>query len=135
MTAEERSNLATIRTYLAALEAGTAGEELGRFFAPEAVQVEFPNKLNPNGGRSDVPTLLKRSEQGRQVLERQSYEIQSEIAQGSRVAVEAIWRGVLKVPLGTLQPGATMTAYFAMFFELQDGRIVAQRNYDCFEAF
>jgi hypothetical protein len=37
------------------------------------------------------------------------------------------------VPLGTLAAGAAMTAHFAMFFELSEGRIALQRNYDCFE--
>lgn len=134
MTSAESSNLATVRSYLAALEAGASGAELARFFAPHAVQIELPNKLNPAGGRSDLATLLKRSEQGKNLLERQRYDVQSEIEQGSRVAVEAVWTGVLKVPFGSLQPGSEMKAYFAMFFDFEDGRIVQQRNYDCFEA-
>jgi hypothetical protein len=39
----------------------------------------------------------------------------------------------LAVPLGELAAGASMRAHFAMFFELEDGRIRRQRNYDCFE--
>lgn len=129
----EAVNLATVRAYLEALEAGAAGEALARFFAPDARQVELPNRLNPNGGDSDLPTLLRRAEQGRKLLRSQSYQIRSEVAQGSRVAVEALWTGTLAVPLGTLAAGATMTAHFAMFFELSEGRIRVQRNYDCFE--
>jgi ketosteroid isomerase-like protein len=29
--------------------------------------------------------------------------------------------------------GGEMRAYFAVFFEFRDGKIVAQRNYDCFD--
>jgi len=122
-----------VRSYLAALEAGAVGDELARFFTTDAVQVELPNKLNPAGGRSDLPTMLKRAEQGRHILHKQTYEIRSEVAEGSRVAVEAVWTGVLKVPVGSLQPGATMKAHFAMFFEFDGGRIASQRNYDCFD--
>lgn len=88
----ELENLATIRAYLAALESGAHGEQLARFFVPDAVQIELPNLLNPNGASSDLATILTRAEQGR-------------------------------------------NAHFAMFFEMADGRIRLQRNYDCFEPF
>ncbi len=129
----ESENLATVRAYLAALESGATGDALARFFATEALQVELPNKLNPNGGQSDLPTLLIRAKQGQKILQHQRYEILSEIAQGSRAAVEARWSAVLAVPVGSLPTGATMHAHFAMFFEFSAGRISLQRNYDCFD--
>ena len=77
--------------------------------------------------------MLKRAEQGQKLLRQQRYEIRSEVAQESRVAVEAVWNAVLAVPFGTLPAGGSMKAHFAMFFELTEGRISVQRNYDCFE--
>ncbi|MBD2100401.1 nuclear transport factor 2 family protein [Leptolyngbya sp. FACHB-261] len=133
MTDAEESNLALVRSYLAALEAGTVGEDLIQFFTPDAVQVELPNLLNPKGGESDLPTILVRSKQGQKLLSTQRYEIRSEIVQGSRVAVEALWTGTLGLALGELAAGSTMRAYFAVFFEFSYGRIRSQRNYDCFE--
>lgn len=133
MTDMEAANLATVRSYLAAIEAGAVGEALARFFTADAAQIELPNKLNPHGGQSDLSTMLKRAEQGRNILLRQSYEVRSELAQDSRVAVEALWSGVLAVPFGSLPAGANMTAHFAMFFEFKNGLICSQRNYDCFE--
>jgi len=133
MTDLEAANLSTIRTYLEALQSGAAGEALARFFTPDAQQVELPNRLNPSGGVSDLRTILARSEQGRKLLRSQRYELRSEIAQGNRAAVEAIWTGVLALPLGSLPAGASMKAHFAMFFAFKDGRISLQRNYDCFE--
>lgn len=133
MTSLESANLATVRSYLTALESGAVGEELARFFTADAVQIELPNKLNPAGGQSDLPVLLQRAEQGQKLLLEQSYNVRSELAQDARVAVEAIWTGVLAVPFGSLSAGASMKAHFAMFFDLRDGRIAVQRNYDCFE--
>ncbi len=49
------------------------------------------------------------------------------------VALEVLWTGTLAVALGTLPVGGQMRAHFAMFLEFRDGKIVAQRNYDCFE--
>jgi ketosteroid isomerase-like protein len=135
MTPEEQANLETIRTYLAAVESGKADALLRSIFTEDIRQIELPNRLNPSGQQSDLAGMLQRSEQGRKVLRSQRYEILSEVAQGSRVAVEAVWTGILAVPLGTLTPGSEMKAHFAMFFEFRDGRIASQRNYDCFEAF
>jgi ketosteroid isomerase-like protein len=130
---DEAANASTVREYLGALESGVSGQALARFFTSDARQVELPNRLNPGGGESDLATLLRRSEQGRQLLSEQRFEVTSEVAQGDRVAVEAKWTGTLAVPLGTLQSGTVMKAHFAMFFEFRDGRIRVQRNYDCFE--
>jgi ketosteroid isomerase-like protein len=129
----EVANLALLRSYLAALEAGAVGDALARFFTADAEQVELPNRLNPGGGRSDLATMLARAEQGRKLLTVQRYVIHRMVAHGSEVAVEAEWTGVLAVALGSLSPGAEMRAHFAMFFDIENGRIRTQRNYDCFE--
>ncbi len=69
---------------------------------------------------------------GQKLLSDQRYEIVSAVAEGESVAVEALWVGTLAAPVGTLREGAEMRAAFAMFFRFQDGRILTQRNYDCF---
>src|SRR5437870_5371020 len=132
MTSMEASNLALIRSYLAALARGAVGQELAAFFTPDAVQIELPNLLNRSGGQSNLTTLLERAEQGRALLRSQSYEIRSELARDLHVAVEAFWTGTLAAPLGNLPAGFIMKAHFALFFELSAGRIFRQRNYDCF---
>jgi ketosteroid isomerase-like protein len=133
MTAEETEQITLVRAYLAALAAGEVGEALARFFTADALQIEWPNRLNSTGGQSDLAMLIKRSEQGKQLLSKQTYQIRSEIVSGNKAAVEAEWCATLAVPLGSLAAGAAMKAYFAMFFEFKDGRIAIQRNYDCFE--
>jgi ketosteroid isomerase-like protein len=134
MTHDEAANIETIKAYLAALAAGAVGEDLARFFASDALQIEFPNKLNPKGGESDLETLLRRAEQGRGLLASQTFDVHSVVARGDQVSVEAKWSGTLAVSLGALSAGSTMKAHFAMFFELANGRIRRQRNYDCFES-
>lgn len=129
------THLETVAAYLQALAEGECGSPLARFFTEDARQIEMPNRLNPGGRESDLATMLQRSEQGRGFLLRQSFEILSGLESGERVAVEARWSGVLAVPVGTLAAGAEIKAHLAMFFELRDGRIHRQRNYDCFEPF
>lgn len=132
MAAPEIQNIALIREYLSALEAGEAGDSLRGFFNDDAAQIELPNLLNRNGQESNLEQLVQRSVLGQKLLSAQRYEILSIIADDDNVAVEAHWAGKLAVPLGTLSAGAEMKAAFAMFFRCREGRISSQRNYDCF---
>jgi ketosteroid isomerase-like protein len=133
MENSEDKNLHLIRTYLHALQNGEAGDALRRFFTDDVRQVEMPNRLNNRGQQSNLDDILRRSQQGLKILERQQYEIVSELFQGDSAAVEARWTGVLAIAVGTLAAGAEMKASFAMFFHFRDGRIALQRNYDCFD--
>jgi ketosteroid isomerase-like protein len=133
MTNVEAQNVSIVRAYLAALQSGKAGEALRHFFADDVLQVEMPNQLNKQGQQSDLENILRRSQQGLTLLQRQQFEIVSEIARDDRVAVEARWTGVLAVTFGAIASGTEMKASFAMFFEFRDGQIAVQRNYDCFD--
>ena len=117
-----------------ALQNGEAGDALRRFFTDDVRQVEMPNQLNNRRQESNLEHILQRSQQGLKILRRQQYEIVSTLGQGDRVAVEARWTGVLAMALGTLTAGTETKASFAMFFHFRDGRIVTQRNYDCFDS-
>ncbi|MCX6046136.1 MAG: nuclear transport factor 2 family protein [Chloroflexi bacterium] len=127
------SNLEIARRYLTAIERGATGETLAAFFAPDVVQEEFPNRLVPQGARRDLAALLDGAERGQKVLSGQRYEIQNELASGNFVVLEVIWIGTLAIPIGSLAIGDTMRAHFAVFIEFRDGKIIAQRNYDCFD--
>lgn len=131
----DTDQLAFIRRYLAAIERGATGDELAAFFTPDVVQEEFPNRLVPNGARRDLNAILEGAERGQKVLTAQNYEVVSALAEGDRVALEVIWTGTLAVPIGSLPAGGQMRARFAVLIELRDGKIAAQRNYDCFDPF
>jgi ketosteroid isomerase-like protein len=66
-------------------------------------------------------------------MAKQKYVITHELAEGERVALEVEWTGTLAFPFGALPAGSQMKAYFAMFLEFREGKIVEQRNCDCFE--
>jgi hypothetical protein len=58
----------------------------------------------------------------------------NELPCGDTVALEVLWAGTLAVPLGSLPAGSELRARFAVFLEFQkDGKIIRQRNYDCFD--
>ena len=136
----EAANLETARRYLAAIEADTSGDpaHVGgsiAFFAPDVVQVEFPNRLVPAGATRDLAALRDAAARGRGVLRGQRYEVSAAYACGDTVILETLWVGTLAVPFGALAAGDEMRAHFAVILEFRDGLIVRQRNYDCFDAF
>jgi ketosteroid isomerase-like protein len=135
MTATGQANLETARAYLAAVEDGATGEALARWFTKDVVQEEFPNRLMPSGARRGLAELLDDAERGQKVMSRQRYDALSAMASGDRVALEVQWTGTLAIPLGSLAAGEDMRARFGVFLDFRDGRIAAQRNYDCFEPF
>ena len=82
-----------------------------------------------------MAALLEGAERGQKVMRRQRFEVLGAVESGDTVALEVQWAGTLAVPVGRLPAGGDMRARFAVFFEIRDGKIVRQRNYDCFEPF
>jgi len=128
------SNAAIVERYFRAIEAGNMAE-LSAVLSPDIEQVEWPNVVKPHGDRRGIVQLRADFEHGRNLLSSQSYTVSTLTESGERIVAEVLWRGVLAVPLATLQPGDEMKAFSAIVFEFRDGLIVSQRNYDCFEHF
>jgi len=133
MTAVETENLALVRRYLAAVASGATGDALATFYAPDVVQEEFPNRLMPAGARRDLAAILDAALRGQAAMTAQSFDLLNAVVQGDQIALEVQWVGTLAIPFGALPVGGQMRARFAQFFQLRDGRIAAQRNYDCFD--
>ena len=129
------TNVETARKYLAAIASNVSRETLAGFFGPGMTITEMPNRIYPKGQTRDVPAMLEGMERGKKMLTKQSYQVLHALADGNRVALEVLWEGVLAVAVGSLAAGAAMRAHSAMFLEFKDGKIISQRNYDCFEPF
>jgi ketosteroid isomerase-like protein len=130
-TPAEQANLELVRRYFAAL-GDAPGDELA-FYAPDIVQEEYPNRFLPGGARRDLAAIREAAERGRAVMASQEFELVNAIASGNVVAIEARWAGTLAIDAGAVPAGTVMRAHFGVFFEFRDGRVVAQRNYDCFD--
>lgn len=126
------TNLDQARRYLKAVEDGDADSVLG-LFAPDAVLEQLPNRIYPQGTRSGIAEIPAAFEKGRKIFASQTYQITKEAVTGDIVALEVLWTGTLAIPFGTLAAGSKMRCHSAMFLEFRNGKIVAQRNYDCFE--
>lgn len=128
-------HLPFLRRYLEAVGRMATGPELAAFYTEDAVQQEFPNKITPVTATRTVADILAGAERGKKLMAGQRFEILGSVAQGDTVALETLWTGTLAVPVGSLPAGGEMKARFAVFFELRDGKIARQRNYDCFDPF
>jgi limonene-1,2-epoxide hydrolase len=123
-----------VHAYIAAIEAGATGEVLSRFFAPDVVQVEYPNRLLPAAAHRDLQAILDGAIRGQQVVSNQHFKIVREFVVSETVILEVVWRARLKIALGNHAIGDEISAYIAMFIEVREGVIVEQRNYDCYPA-
>jgi ketosteroid isomerase-like protein len=130
--AADSDNLSVARRYLEAIESGEPGASLA-FFAPGVVQEEFPNRLTPQGAQRDLTGIREAGERGSRVMTAQRFELLNAVVNGDHVALEVQWTGTLAVPYESIPAGGAMRARFAVFLEFRDGKIVRQRNYDCFE--
>ena len=126
-------NLAIARRYIAALSSGAGADEVSRFYAQDVVQEEFPNRLLPNGATRDLAALKQARVRGQALLSAETFEVLGVVANGSQVAMELHWSGTIGSNVGPFAAGQVLRARFAIFLEFRDGRIVRQRNYDCFE--
>ena len=121
--------------FIKTLEHRKSADELLQFYHPDIKQTEFPNTLTRNRTVRNLNDLKEASEKGKKVLLKEEYEVINSYSFENSVIIEAVWTGTLAIPLGNLPAGGQMKAYFSQFYEFKDGKIIKQRNYDCFEPF
>lgn len=123
------------RAYIQALEGGAVGDDLAAFYHPDILQEEFPNRLNPSFVRRTLGDILEAAERGARLMTRQIFDIQTFTEAGDRVILEMTWTGYANMPVGLTRAGEPLRAHIAQILEYEDGLIIRQRTYDCFEPF
>jgi ketosteroid isomerase-like protein len=127
----QTENIEIVKAYFAALD--RSPDSVVEFYHPDVLQEEFPNRFLPNGARRDLLALREAAYRGRKAMASQRFEVLYMFADGDTVVVECEWSGTLAMALGDATPaGSAMKARFAQFFVIDAGKIVGQRNYDCF---
>lgn len=128
-----RMNLEVARQYIRAIDSGVTGDVLARFFTPDVVIREMPNRVAPHGSVSDLAKALEAAKRGQELFKRQTYTIINILGKGDRVALEMDWMAVTAVQFQNLPPNSEIRDHAAVFLQFRNGRIAAQRHYDCFE--
>jgi ketosteroid isomerase-like protein len=128
-------NVSRVHQYLQAVASMGPFEDVAAFYGPDVAIQEFPNRIAPEGRIRRGEDLRAAYEKGRQLLRSQTYTVRRIIEAGDELAVELEWVGILGVSVMDLPAGSEMKAFVAMFLTFRDGRIVWQRNYDCYPPF
>lgn len=124
-----------VEEFLKTLEHRKSFDDLLPFYHKDIEQVEFPNLLSSKKTIRSLKELKIASEKGASVIQNERYHIINKYICDRAVIVEVIWSGQLSQTLGRLDVGEELKAYFAQFYEFENGKIIKQRNYDCFEIF
>ena len=121
--------------YIKAVESGATGEALARFLHLEVTHYDLPNRFNPSGKVHDRAGMLAAAERGQKVLRSQRYDVLSSLEQGNTVVLEMDWVGKLAIAMGGIPAGGEIHARIATFLEFQDGLLIMQRDYVCYDSF
>ncbi|MBD2228102.1 nuclear transport factor 2 family protein [Calothrix anomala] len=135
MTSENHQILEITKNYLKDIAEGKTADELAIYYSESVKQIEYPNRLFPEGATRNLNDLKEAFLRGKSVLISQNYDIQRSYVVGNTVILETILTAEIAVPIGQTPAGGKMKAYFAQFIEFEDGKIICQRTYDCFEPF
>lgn len=100
MTKEQQDILAIAKKYLKAIEEGKTAEELAIYYSESVEQVEYPNRLIPNGSTRNLDDLKEASLRGKQVIISQNYDIKNSYVVGNTVILEIIWTAKIAVSIG-----------------------------------
>lgn len=121
----------TVLAYLRAVEA-TDPAAVEPFLHPEVQLTEHPNRITPAGATYDRAGVLAAAARGAALLSRQEYRVRALFVDGDRAAVQSEWIGTLARAAGPLPAGHQLRAHICSVFELRDGKVYRQEQYDCF---
>jgi SnoaL-like domain len=134
-TPQESPNVAAALALPRALEHGVHGEALRSLYTPDAISVEHPNAIAPNGGSYDLDHIIAASDAGAALMQSQQYDIRDVVEAGDLVIFRYTWTGTVGVNRGPFSAGQQIVAHIAAFATITDGRIGRFETYDCYEPF
>lgn len=123
-------NIKTAKRYINLLGKAASPSEFGTILHPKVNKEEFANlyaikeqqpHLNCNKG-------LQEMAKNKTTLISQGYAIRHVAGDESWVAMEVIWKGILR-------EGKRLRTLMGYFLQFQEGLIICRRHYDCDEAF
>jgi hypothetical protein len=116
---------------LKALEDDARPEVLEEYYHPDALQIEFPNRIAPRGASRTLEQMKEAMVRGKNAVRSQRYDVLRIFEVGATVILEVRWSAELTSSAEGAP--ATMAASLAVFFEFSGGKIAVQRTYDCFD--
>lgn len=131
----EMNLLSIVQEYLKSIEVKKDVDKILEFYHPQIEQIEYPNLIVKNKTIRNLEEIKQAYERGKQLLQKETYKIKNSYSDENTIIIEAEWIGVLNITVGNKKQGDMIKANFAQIYEFDQGRIIRQRNYDCFEPF
>lgn len=129
-----RGNLQRAHDYVRAVAGiDTTYEEIAEFYGADAIWQEMPNTFVPAGRTGRLAEMRGSWENGRRYVSDQRYDVLDAVADGGVVALRLRWSGHVRETLGPIPGGTTLTAGLAIFLWFEDGRIVRQIDFPCYD--
>jgi hypothetical protein len=116
--------------YLPAIESIGSFESVAEFFAPDATFQEFPNLIAPYGRVRHAVAARAAYDLGRQTLKSQTDRVRGVLEAGDELAVRLDWSPGCRCD--GLGPGHRDEGVRRDVLTFRDGKIVAQRDFDCY---
>jgi predicted ester cyclase len=135
MKSSAAPNVELLHRYRQAFNSLCSPAIIASFLAPDVVVQVFPNRIAPHGQIRRSAELRPAYEQGLKILRSQTYKIMRVLNSGDDIVSELEWSGILAVPVMDLPAGTEIKAFVARFVTFRDGKIISQRNYDCYPPF
>lgn len=127
--------LSIVKKYLNAIENNKDVDEILGFYHPHIEQIEFPNLIVKNKTTRNLEEIKLAYQKGKQLLQKETYNIKHSYSFENNIIIEAEWIGVLDIAVGNKKQGDMIKANFAQIYQFDQDKIIRQRNYDCFEPF
>jgi len=129
-----QQNLELALNLIKTMEGEIAGEILQHYYDEDIIQIEYPNAFTPKLVTRCFNDLNEGNAKDQLSLKDQEFDVRKTYSFNNTVIVEAVWSGTLAAPWGSMPSGRHLKAYLSRFFEFREGKIIRQRNYDCFES-
>jgi len=123
---------AIVRRYLSLIAAGGPTSAVAALLHPEMQQIEYAHALDPVTRTRDRDAVLAGLDAGARTMASQTYGAPVLSVAGDTVTAEFDWSGTTAIALGPWPRGTQLSARICAIIRLREGRIVAQRNYDCY---
>jgi|GEM_PF-2959916 len=92
----------------------------------------YADLLHPEVAQTDYAQQLTQPARRGAQLKSQAFDLEHlHTCTNDTVVVEARWWGEVGSNAAPFTPGQQLTAHFCLVFELHDGKIYRQRQYDC----
>ncbi len=131
--AGSESNFTIARNYLAALSSRSSTKAVDVFLAKDLVRVEYPHRFLDRATSSSAEGMLGPRARASGTFATEDFELMGATGGGSQVAMEIAWSGRVGKHAPPLVEGQELAARLAVFLKFDDGRIVREHVYACFE--